>query len=244
MPESPVWLKTKNRLEEAKLAIDWLHLSGITLHDSNEDASKIPPIKDKFVSYKALFSRSCLLPLGIGLGLLVIQQISGIDAVIFFTVQIFEDAGSSLNSYLATIIVGVIQLLSNFAALFVVDKAGRKPLLIASGVIMSISMGCMGLAYYLNSIGNHKFGLVDFEKKNLKILKPFSIFSRFLPLASLVSFMIGFSIGFGTIPYLLMGELFPTQQRGLLSSIAGSFNLLVMFLVIIGYHVLVDVSTF
>lgn len=222
MPESPVWLKTKNRLEDAKKSVDWLQLSGFTLQDSNKDGSPATPVKDKFVSYKALFSRACLLPLGIGMGLLVIQQISGIDAVIFFTVQIFQDAGSSLNPYYATIIVGAIQLLSNFAALFVVDKAGRKPLLIASGVIMSISMACMGLAYYLNSIGNHRFG--------------------FLPLASLVSFMIGFSIGFGTIPYLLMGELFPTQQRGLLSSIAGSFNLLVMFLVIIGYHVLVDVS--
>lgn len=49
-------------------------------------------------------------------------------------------------------------------------------------------------------------------------------------------FMIGFSIGFGCIPFLLMGELFPTAQRGLLSSVAGSFNLAVMFIVLRTYH--------
>lgn len=58
----------------------------------------------------------------------------------------------------------------------------------------------------------------------------------FLPLLSLMVFMVGFSIGFGSIPFLLMGELFPTKQRGILSSFAGSFNLLIMFTVIITYH--------
>lgn len=58
----------------------------------------------------------------------------------------------------------------------------------------------------------------------------------FLPLVSLMVFMVGFSIGFGSIPFLLMGELFPTKQRGILSSFAGSFNLLIMFTVIITYH--------
>lgn len=99
-----------------------------------------------------------LLPLAIGLALLSIQQLSGIDAVIFFTVEIFRSAGSSLDGHLATIIVGAVQVLSNFSALFVVDRAGRKPLLITSGVIMSIAMASMGAAFHLNSIGNTNFG--------------------------------------------------------------------------------------
>lgn len=59
---------------------------------------------------------------------------------------------------------------------------------------------------------------------------------------SLIIFMIGFSVGFGCIPFLLMGELFPTAQRSLLSSLAGSFNLAVMFAVIKTYHPLEDVQ--
>lgn len=55
--------------------------------------------------------------------------------------------------------------------------------------------------------------------------------------------MFGYSIGFGSIPYLLLGEIFPAKQRGLLSSIAGSFNLGVMFIVIVTYHPLENIIT-
>lgn len=61
---------------------------------------------------------------------------------------------------------------------------------------------------------------------------------------SLVVYMIGFSIGFGCIPFLLLGELFPAEQRSVLSSIAGSFNLGVMFIVIKTYHYLEAVCIF
>lgn len=159
MPKSPAWLKTKNRFDEAKQSCDWLHLSGFSLEQPNINQKSFePPLKDKFISYKALFSRACLMPLGIGVGLLITQQVSGIDAVIFFTVEIFRAAGSTLNSYYATIIVGVVQLLSNISALFVVDKAGRKPLLILSGIIMSCSMCSMGVAFHLKDTGNDGFG--------------------------------------------------------------------------------------
>lgn len=62
--------------------------------------------------------------------------------------------------------------------------------------------------------------------------------TRWLPLTSLVVYMVGFSIGFGCIPFLLLGELFPAEQRSVASAIAGSFNLGVMFIVIKTYHYL------
>lgn len=55
--------------------------------------------------------------------------------------------------------------------------------------------------------------------------------------------MIGYSIGFGTIPFLLMGEILPAAQRSLLSSVAGSFNLGAMFVVIKTYHPFESVRT-
>lgn len=65
-----------------------------------------------------------------------------------------------------------------------------------------------------------------------------------MPLVSLVVYMVGFSIGFGCIPFLLLGELFPAEQRSILSSVAGSFNLGVMFIVIKTYHYLEAVCIF
>lgn len=115
----------------------------------------------------------------------------------------------------------MVQLFSNIASLLFVDKSGRKPLLIASGIIMSASNAIMGFAFHLNAQGNQSYG--------------------FLPLVSLIVFMIGFSVGFGCIPFLLMGEIFPSPQRSLLSSIAGSVNLGIMFVVIKTYHPLEEV---
>ena len=105
-----------------------------------------------------MMRREVLLPLGIGLILLTIRQLSGIDAIIFFTVEIFKTSGSSLDSHVSAIIVGFIQVFCNFLSLFIVDKAGRKPLLISSGLIMSVANILMGLAFYLNSTGNSSFG--------------------------------------------------------------------------------------
>lgn len=63
-----------------------------------------------------------------------------------------------------------------------------------------------------------------------------TFYFSYLPLVSLIVFMIGFSSGFGSIPFLLMGEIFPSAQRSILSSLAGSFNLGAMFVVIKTYH--------
>lgn len=67
-------------------------------------------------------------------------------------------AGSSINEHLATIIVGMVQLISNIASLFVVDRAGRKPLLIVSGLLMAISTASMGVAFYMNAHGIREYG--------------------------------------------------------------------------------------
>lgn len=156
LPESPVWLKAKKRYDEAAESAVWLKLSNFqaTMNDAEQNAA---PKKYKSFEVKAFCRRTVLIPLLIGLVLLMIQQLSGIDAVIFFTVEIFKTAGSSVDGHLASIIVGLVQLLSNISSLFVVDRFGRKPLLLASGVIMSISMGAMGYAFHLHAIGNENY---------------------------------------------------------------------------------------
>lgn len=77
-------------------------------------------------------------------------------------------AGSSINEHVSTILIGVVQLASNIAALFVVDKFGRKPLLIISAVVMALSTGSMGAAFYLKQTGNHSFGFVQTHQGILK----------------------------------------------------------------------------
>jgi len=67
-----------------------------------------------------------LKPLSISLGLMFFQQFSGINAVIFYTVQIFKDAGSTIDGNLCTIIVGIVNFLATFIGIVLIDRAGRK----------------------------------------------------------------------------------------------------------------------
>ena len=75
---------------------------------------------------------------------------------------------------------------------FLVDKAGRRILLIISGLIMATSTGIVGVFFHLKSVTGAE-GL------------------DFLPLLGLIVFMIGYSVGFASVPFVLMGELFPTK---------------------------------
>lgn len=104
LPESPVWLRSKNRFHEADQSSKWLKLQkssiklsaadktiAVTIIDRPaEKADDIPKLRD------VIFTRPLFMPLTIGLMLLVLQQISGIDAIIFFTVEIFRESGQSV----------------------------------------------------------------------------------------------------------------------------------------------------
>ncbi|XP_068632784.1 facilitated trehalose transporter Tret1-like [Battus philenor] len=225
LPESPVWLKSRGL--DAEPAIKWLQLSGravATVKDEEAHSEKAPETEPmSLFTREVFFSSAVIKPLIVGFALLIFQQFSGIDAVIFFTVEIFQSAGSRLDAMTATIAVGAVQLISNGVSTMLVDRAGRRPLLLLSAVTMCISMAAMGAAFYFQFAAESWLG--------------------YLPIISLVVFMLGFSLGFGGLPFLLLGELFPTHYRSQLSAMASAVNLLSMFTVIKSYHALEAVLT-
>lgn len=106
LPDSPVWLRSKMRLKDADRSVQWLKLHGQTApepvsaiadieseQEHRDNAKAIETAKDGEMSMRVLFTRPVLLPLCIGLVLLIVQQVSGIDAIIFFTVEIFRTSG-------------------------------------------------------------------------------------------------------------------------------------------------------
>ncbi len=160
--------------------------------------------KDKFKA-KELLQSGYVKPLAVSMGLMFFQQFSGINAVMFYSVNIFRLAGSSIDSNLATIILGVVNIAATIFSNTVIDRLGRKILLYLSSSGMIVSLLCFGGYFFA---------------KDVKGLVP----PGWIPLLALMVYVVSFSIGYGPIPWLMMGEIFPGRIRGAAASISTAFN--------------------
>ncbi|XP_067206047.1 facilitated trehalose transporter Tret1 isoform X2 [Linepithema humile] len=216
IPETPRWYISKGKTKKSRKALQWLRGKET---DITEELSMIEKLhmeserNDSQGTISELMKRNNLKPLLISLGLMLFQQMSGINAVIFYTVQIFQDAGSTIDENLSTIIIGIVNFISTFVAASVIDKLGRKMLLYISGVSMAVTLFALGGFFYVKSMG---MDVTSFG---------------WLPLVSLIVYVVGFSLGFGPIPWLMMGEILPAKIRGSAASIATGFNWMCTFIV-------------
>ena len=125
----------------------------------------------------------------------------------------FQAAGSDINGNLCTIIVGIVNFASTFVATALIDRLGRKMLLYISSISMIVTLITLGGFFYAknNNVDMSNIG--------------------WLPLVSFVIYVIGFSLGFGPIPWLMMGEILPAKIRGSAASVATAFNWMCTFIV-------------
>lgn len=215
MPESPIYLLQTGDRAAAIEAIRWLRGPDFYIQPVlAEMQSQIDASAAKKATVMDLFkSKGNIRALISSLGLMLFQQFSGINAVIFYTVNIFESAGSKIDSNLATILVGVVQVILAYVATLIMEKAGRKFFLILSASIMMVCLFGMGF-YYQRKAAGHDVSSIGL-----------------LPLGSLMVFIIGFSLGFGPIPWNVMSELFAPDIKGVASGIAVMFNWALVFVV-------------
>lgn len=182
MPETPVYLISKGRKEAAAKSLRWLRGSDYDYSAELADlqAQHEQEQNNKVSLAAALSRRSTIKAVFISLGLMFFQQMSGINAVIFYTKDIFEAADTGIDSGLATIIVGIMQVISVFVSSIIVDKAGRRLLLLPSAVTMSVCTILLGVYFFMK----------DQDKESVASL-------GWLPIAALCVFIILFSLGFG-----------------------------------------------
>ena len=196
--KSPVWLLEKNREDEALNALTWLR--GPNVDVSNELNSIIQQLKEaheKHATFRDLAKQENRRQFTLSLMLMLQQQLSGVNAVIFYSTGIFKDAGSTIEPDLATIIVGLMIALSTAVSMLLVDRLGRKVLLLFSDALMGVCLLALGVFFYLKSAN----GADDIG---------------WLPLVSLMLFFFAFSVGFGPIPWLMMSKsysCFSCQNR-------------------------------
>ncbi|XP_064486093.1 facilitated trehalose transporter Tret1-2 homolog [Ornithodoros turicata] len=174
-----------------------------------------------------LFRRSFSVPLVYTLLLMFFQQFCGINVVTFYSVAIFESSGAGIPAADCTILLGVVQVASSFAASLLIDRAGRRLLLFLSSTVITLSLVVLGVFYY------YKDGDDAFRQRY-----------RYIPLASLTSYMAAFCLGVGPVPWVVMGEILSPRARGLSTGLSTAFSFLCEFLITKEFQDLVSLFNF
>lgn len=216
LPESPLYLLKVGHRAKAKESLQWFRGEYYDVeHELNEMQKNLDEIAaEKVPLLEAFASKAAKRGLIIGLGIMAFQQLSGINSVIFYTTQIFQSAGSQMDSGIQTIIVGVVSVVVTFVSTIVVDRLGRRPLLLLSDFFMAICTTLLGLYFFLKDGLHHDVSSISW-----------------LPVLSVCTFLVMFSLGFGPIPWMFMSEIFPRQITGYACSIACMVNWICVFTV-------------
>lgn len=224
LPFSPRWLVYKGKIELALTT-----LMRIRYANANSVRQELESIEQSMNhdqhSWTVLFSKKIRPTFYIAAGLAVIQQITGINTILYYAPTIFKLAGfqESSGAILATMGVGAVFVISTIVAIPFVDRLGRKPLLYAGMIIMAIGLAALSWSFNGNLLQG-------------KVITTIAI-------ASMMIYIIGFGISLGPIMWLTIAEIFPLHVRGLGSSIATCVNWASNWFVTITFLGLVDLCS-
>lgn len=219
MPETPYFLVSKGKDAEAKAALRRLRGSSYDIDDELNVLQKTAELaRNNPISFrKAITKKSAIKAVMICYALMFFQQLSGINAVLFNSSSIFGSAASSLSPAVSSIIIGSIQVVMTFTSSLVVDRLGRRILLLFSALVMCICTVILGVFFFLQDVHGADSSIIT------------SI--TWLPLVSLSLFIIAFSLGFGPIPWMMAGELCLIDIKGFVASTSGTLNAVLSFVI-------------
>lgn len=194
---SPRWLATQSRVDEAR---EVLRMTGAPNTEAELKEIIASIHLDRQTRNVPLLSKKYALPIFLAVTVGMFNQLSGINAVLFYLNFIFTKAGfSNLSSDQQSIYVGLANLVATLAAMSVIDKIGRKTLLLIGAVGMTV---CLGIVAVVFQTGGHQ--------------------SWLLPL--LVLFIASFAVSQGAVVWVYLGEVFPTNVRSKGQSLGSTAN--------------------
>lgn len=231
IPESPRWLAKMGMTEEFENSLQVLRgfETDISVEVNEIKTAVASSNRRTTVRFSELKQRRYWLPLMIGIGLLVLQQLSGINGVLFYSSTIFQNAGIS-SSDVATFGVGSVQVLATTLTLWLADKSGRRLLLIVSSSAMTLSLLVVSISFYLKDY------YISADSSLYGILSLLSV-------AGVVVMVIAFSLGMGAMPWIIMSEILPINIKGLAGSFATLANWFFSWLITLTANLLLDWSS-
>jgi sugar porter (SP) family MFS transporter len=198
LPESPRWLVKQDMTDEAIATLKRLRNSSDVSHEINEIKNSLQIKQASFSEIFAAWIRPVLF-LGVMLGF--IQQVTGINTIIYYAPTIFQMAGfpDASSSILATVGIGVVNVLATVFAVRYLDKLGRRPLILAGLIGMCVSLLGVSLTFQLGS----QTGLMPY-----------------IAMSCIFIFIISFAVSLGVGLWLLVSEIFPLEVRATAMGVA------------------------
>jgi SP family facilitated glucose transporter-like MFS transporter 8 len=220
LPESPVFLVQSGKTEAAFKAIRRVRGSELDANaemermqqQQQQQQQNLQPLEEKSQEgrnrggssegegggFTALCDPDLRVPLAISCTLMMLQQFSGINAVIFYAGTIFESAAIR-NPNTPPMIMMTVQVVGTIGVSWLIDRAGRRVLLLGSSMGMCTASVGMGMFFYFEHVHGTS--------------------ANWLALVSMLGYIASFAGGMGAIPWVLMAEIFPVRVRGAASSL-------------------------
>ncbi|MBC3845228.1 sugar porter family MFS transporter [Winogradskyella echinorum] len=195
VPKSPRWLALKGKDEEALAILKKINGEEVASQEMERIKESLNEINNG--TRVNFFAKAILVIVAIGTVLSVLQQFTGINAVLYYGADIFEKAlGFGKEDVLAQqILLAFVNLVFTFVAMFTVDKFGRKPLLYIGSVGMILGFLLLAITLQTNSVG-------------------------LLSLIGVLLFIASFALSMGPVVWVLLSEMFPNKIRSVAMSVA------------------------
>ena len=216
-PRSPRWLIAQGRDVEAE---DVLHQIGGKGLDVSKELNLIRTslVEARDHLTEVFFQRKYLKPILLAVAIAAFNQLSGINALIYYTARIFEMAGASDTlALLQSVIIGGVNLVMTGAALMVIDKLGRKKLMLVGSVGYILSLSVTAIAFFNETTGP-------------------------IVLISLIVFIASHAFGQGAVIWVFIGEIFPNSIRARGQSLGSFVHWIMAAIISLTFPMIAEVS--
>ncbi|XP_032089122.1 solute carrier family 2, facilitated glucose transporter member 6 [Thamnophis elegans] len=219
MPDSPRFLISKGKEDEALRALRWLRGKDVDYLWEFEQIKASVREQSQPITWTEIQKPHIIKPIIITLAMRFLQQLSGVTPVLVYLQLIFDSTEVILAPKYDAVIVGGVRLASVLVAAFSMDKAGRKILLYISACLMLASN--LTLGFYIRFIPQllHNSSTLAGNGTHAHLGDTSMAGLTVIPLVATMFFIIGYAMGWGPITWLLMAEVLPLKARGVVSGL-------------------------